>query len=635
MDTTKIKDDLYEAVNGEWIKDAVIPADKPATGGFQDLVDEIDDLLIADTKKMSADPSLIPNDLMKEYIAYFQLANDYQKRNQDGASPLLPLLNQVAELKNLADLDQQLTSWVLAGLPLPFGVDVDADMKNTKINALFAGAPNLILPDKTYYEPDHPQAPQLLAIFKEMTLKLFALAGYKADTAEKITDEALQFDKLLAPHVKSAEENADYSKMYNPESGEEFIKYSQQLDLKKLLIGLVGEVPEKIIVTEPLFFTKLNDLITPATFPQMKSWMLVMTINALTAYLSEEFRQVGGIYNRALSGAPEARPQGKAAFYLAAGRFDQIIGDYYGKKYFGEQAKKDVQQMVEQMIGIYQERLSSNSWLGEATREKAITKLKTLGIHVGYPEKIPPIYTQFTVTPAAKGGSLLSNALHFSQLKRRDEYAKWNKPVERDEWEMSANTVNAYYHPFRNIIVFPAAILQAPFYSLEQSSSENFGGIGAVIAHEISHAFDNNGSLFDEYGNLNNWWTDDDQTHFQALADQMIAEFDGLGIAGGKVNGKLTVSENIADAGGLSCALEAAKKDPNADLAGFFINWATIWRMKARQEYTQLLLSVDVHAPNKLRANVQVKNLAEFYQTFGIKPADTMYLAPEKRVSIW
>ena len=360
-----------------------------------------------------------------------------------------------------------------------------------------------------------------------------------------------------------------------------------------------------------------------------------MTLNALTAYLSEEFRQVGGIYSRALSGAPEARPQEKAAFYLASGRFDQIIGDYYGKKYFGEQAKRDVEQMVQRMVGIYQDRLSSNTWLSEATREKAIIKLNTLGIHVGYPEKIPAIYTHFKVTTAEEGGTLLSNALHFSHLKRKEDFKKWNQPVERDEWEMSADTVNAYYHPFRNIIVFPAAILQAPFYSLKQSSSENFGGIGAVIAHEISHAFDNNGSLFDEYGNLNNWWTEEDQKHFQALADQMIAEFDGLEIAGGKVNGKLTVSENIADAGGLSCALEAAKKDNNVDLEGFFINWATIWRMKARKEYTQLLLSIDVHAPNKLRANVQVKNLADFYQTFDIQPNDAMYLAPEKRVSIW
>lgn len=635
MDKTKIKEDLYEAVNGEWIEKATIPADKPATGGFQDLVDGIDDLLITDTKKMSENPSLIPNDLMKEYIAYFNLANDYQKRDQDGAAPMLPLLRQVEALKDLNDLAEQLTNWVLDGLPLPFGVDVDADMKNTKINALFAGAPSLILPDKTYYEADHPQAPQLLAIFKEMTLKLFDLAGYDAAVAEKITDEALQYDKLLAPYVKSAEENADYSKMYNPESGEKFIQHSQHLDLKNLLIGLIGEVPEKIIVTEPAFFEKLDELVNTKTFQQMKSWMLVMTLNALTAYLSEEFRQVGGIYSRALSGAPEARPQEKAAFYLASGRFDQIIGDYYGKKYFGEQAKRDVEQMVQRMVGIYQDRLSSNTWLSEATREKAIIKLNTLGIHVGYPEKIPAIYTHFKVTTAEEGGTLLSNALHFSHLKRKEDFKKWNQPVERDEWEMSADTVNAYYHPFRNIIVFPAAILQAPFYSLKQSSSENFGGIGAVIAHEISHAFDNNGSLFDEYGNLNNWWTEEDQKHFQALADQMIAEFDGLEIAGGKVNGKLTVSENIADAGGLSCALEAAKKDNNVDLEGFFINWATIWRMKARKEYTQLLLSIDVHAPNKLRANVQVKNLADFYQTFDIQPNDAMYLAPEKRVSIW
>lgn len=635
MDKTKIKEDLYEAVNGAWIKEATIPADKPATGGFQDLVDGIDDLLMADTKKMSDDPTLIPNDLMKEYIAYFQLANDYQKRDLDGAEPMLPLLKQVERLTGLDDLEQQLTSWVLDGLPLPFGVDVDADMKNTKINALFAGAPSLILPDKTYYEADHPQAPQLLSIFREMTIKLFTLAGYPADAAEKITDEALQYDKLLAPHVKSAEENADYSKMYNPESGEDFIRHSKYLDLKKLLVGLIGGVPEKIIVTEPAFFEKLDNLVNPDTFQQMKSWMMVMTINALTAYLSEEFRQVGGTYNRALSGALEARPQEKAAFYLATGRFDQVVGDYYGKKYFGEQAKKDVEQMVQRMVSIYQERLSDNTWLSESTREKAIVKLNTLGIHVGYPEKIPPIFTQFKVTPAEKGGTLLSNALHFSKLKRKNEYAKWNNPVERDEWEMSANTVNAYYHPFRNIIVFPAAILQAPFYSLEQSSSQNFGGIGAVIAHEISHAFDNNGSLFDEYGNLNNWWTEDDQQHFQELADQMIAEFDGLEITGGKVNGKLTVSENIADAGGLSCALEAAKKDRDVDLEGFFINWATIWRMKARQEYTQLLLSIDVHAPNKLRANVQVKNLTDFYQTFDIQPTDAMYLAPEKRVSIW
>ena len=200
---------------------------------------------------------------------------------------------------------------------------------------------------------------------------------------------------------------------------------------------------------------------------------------------------------------------------------------------------------------------------------------------------------------------------------------------------MPAHMVNAYYNPSFNIIVFPAAILQAPFYSLDQSSSENFGGIGAVIAHEISHAFDNNGAQFDEFGNLHNWWTDEDLKHFQGLAQDMIAEFDGLETEAGKVNGKLVVSENIADAGGLSCALEAAKSEPDVDLKAFFINWARIWRMKSSIERQKLLLSIDVHAPHVSRANVQPKNLADFYTTFEITSDDKMYLAPEKRVNIW
>jgi putative endopeptidase len=322
----------------------------------------------------------------------------------------------------------------------------------------------------------------------------------------------------------------------------------------------------------------------------------------------------------------------KSAYYLATGMFDQVVGDYYGRNYFGPQAKADVQQMVKKMITVYEQRLTHNTWLSTATREKAIVKLEKLGIQVGYPDAIDPLQLTFKTDTTQ---SLLANTLHFIHLSQLDKFSKWNQPVKRDQWEMSANTVNAYYHPFRNIIVFPAAILQAPFYSLDQPASANYGGIGAVIAHEISHAFDNNGSLFDEYGNLHNWWTADDKAHFKGLADNMIAEFNDLPFAKGKVNGKLTVSENIADAGGLSCALEAAKVESEVDLKAFFVNWATIWRTKARLEYQQLLLNIDVHAPAKLRANVQPQNLADFYTTFDIQAGDGMYLAPEQRVEIW
>ena len=251
---------------------------------------------------------------------------------------------------------------------------------------------------------------------------------------------------------------------------------------------------------------------------------------------------------------------------------------------------------------------------------------------MGYPDELDPLYTKFSVDESA---SLLDNDHEFTKIILKDHYGRLTKPVDRTRWGMPAHMVNAYYNPSFNIIVFPAAILQAPFYSLDQPASANYGGIGAVIAHEISHAFDNNGAKFDEYGNMNNWWTDADLKHFQELAEKMIKQFDGLTTPAGKVNGKLVVSENIADAGGLSCALQAAKEDGSADLRAFFINWARIWCMKSSLERQKLLLAIDVHSPHELRANIQVKNLDDFYQTFNVQPGDGMYLPASERVNIW
>ena len=231
--------------------------------------------------------------------------------------------------------------------------------------------------------------------------------------------------------------------------------------------------------------------------------------------------------------------------------------------------------------------------------------------------------------------SLVENARNLAKISIAHSWSKWNKPVDRSEWHMPAHMVNAYYDPQQNQIVFPAAILQAPFYSLEQSSSANYGGIGAVIAHEISHAFDTNGASFDENGSLNNWWTEADYTAFTERTDKIVEQFEGLDSYGAKVNGKLTVSENVADLGGVACALEAAKQDDDFSARDFFINFATIWRMKARDEYMQMLASIDVHAPAKLRTNVTLPNFDDFHEEFDIKAGDPMWRAPENRVIIW
>ena len=542
------------------------------------------------------------------------------------------MLASVENLNSYEDYQSQWKNWILAGMPSPISFDIDADMKNATVYALFASSPSLILPDKSYYEAEKKaQHDQLLQLWSSMVEALMDKLGYSKEEAKKIIDDAIKFDALLAPNVKSAEEAADYSKMYNPQTVAELASATDQLDIAAIIKQLVGEEPEKIIVTEPEYFKALNKILQD-NFELFKNWALIRVIRENASYLDDEMREINGRYGRALSGSKKPVSQRKFAFYLARDMFSQVAGDYYGKKYFGPQAKADVHHMVEQMIKVYKGRLTNNQWLSKDTRDKAILKLDKLGIQVGYPDKIPALYDQFKVDEEE---SLIANLNQLIVTANKELFSRWNTPVDRMRWEMSAATVNAYYHPFKNIIVFPAAILQAPFYSLKQSSSQNYGGIGAVIAHEISHAFDNNGSLFDEFGNLNNWWTDEDSAHFKQLAQKMIEEFDGIPFAGQKVNGKLTVSENIADAGGLSCALEAAKTEADFNAQEFFINWATIWRMKATEQYMQLLLSIDVHAPQKLRANIQAENLDDFYTAFDIKPGDEMYRAPEDRVHIW
>ncbi|WP_427910734.1 M13-type metalloendopeptidase [Pediococcus parvulus] len=637
-DATKLRNDFYDAINGEWIETAEIPSDHSSTGGFMDLVDDVDKKLMTDFADMKSGKLANNDPLIKEFLKFYDVAANFEKRDQDGAAPLKPYLEKVEAISSFADVNKQFKDWTLNGFPVPFDIGVEPDLKSqgkTKLNVLWAEGGSLILPDKTYYEKDNQAGPQLLAVFTQMAEKLLTMIGKSADEAKQIVADAKKFDASMAPFKKNSEEMSDVAKLYNPIDFAEFNKELGEFKIADGITELLGDTPKQVIVTEPKFFENFTKIVNEETFPAFKNWLIVNTVGQLAGYLGEEFRQVSGTYHRALSGQKEAMKQQKSAFYLARRTFSQVVGDYYGKKYFGEKAKQDVHDMVVAMTGVYKDRLQNNTWLSKATREKAVVKLSAMDIHVGYPDKMEPVYTRLHTNSVEDGGTLLGNAQAFAKIFTEDQLSKFNKPVDKEKWEMSADTVNAYYSPEGNLICFPAAILQAPFYSLKQSASENYGGIGAVMAHEISHAFDPNGALFDENGSLHNWWTETDMKEFKKRSQAMIEEFDGLPFAGGKVNGKLVVTENVADDGGLSCALEAAKHTENPDLEAFFVNWARVWRSKATKEYEQLLLSIDVHAPAKLRANVQVKNFDEFYQTFNVQQGDGMYLDPEKRVQIW
>lgn len=630
IDYDSIKDDLYLAVNGDWLAQAEIPADKAATGGFTSLRDQMEDLLLEETQAMRQGEIGLDQPEIQEFVAYYNKALDFEEREAQGSQPLQDEIAQVAHLEDIADFQAFAKDWTLKNNDLPFAISVEADMKDTDHYTLYLDAPSLVLPDTTYYEAGHEAGQALLDIFAKQSKELLAYCGI--DQADQLTADALAFDRSLARYMKSNEELADYPKLYNPRSLDQVQTYSSHFDFTAYFEAVLGQFPDQVIVTQPAFFDHFDELVNASTFDQVKAWLLVQVVNSASNCLSEEMRQIGSQYSLALSGNPETLSQDKQAFYAATAMFDQVIGLYYGKKHFGPQAREDVRQMVVEMIEVYKQRLEANDWLSPETIAKAIVKLDAIDILVGYPDTYPDIYRQFKVDPEL---SFYGNLQAFSQIKVADRLGRYGQVVDRTEWGMSPATVNAYYNPSFNHICFPAAILQAPFYAIDQSRSQNYGGIGAVIAHEISHAFDNNGAQFDEKGNMTNWWQEADYEVFNAKAEDMVDQFDGLPFAGGQVNGRLTVSENIADAGGLQAALEACRHEEDYDLQAFFINWARIWCQKARDQYKQLLLSMDVHAPSPLRANVQVKNIDAFHACFDVQEGDPMYLAKENRVVIW
>lgn len=628
-----IKDNLYMHVNYQWLQNAVIPDDKPDTGSFQELDEEVEKRLINDFNDYHAGKFTAPNDMFTEAMKLHTMVLDVDQRNHDGIRPLLPVINRIKRLRNLDDLRLQLSDWIKSALPLPFIVDIEPDWKNTAKNAVFMYAPSLILPDKTYYAK--ADSAKLLQSWATMSKQLLMHAGYLENVAQKMVDQALAFDKALVPYVMTSEELADMTKQYNAKTLSEVSAYSNAFDLSKMICELVDDEPDKVIITQPNYFAALDKLVNADTFTNLKSWLLIKTVNTYAPYLSETIRKTADMFHRTVSGIKASLTLDRFAYTVLDDEFKYVIGDFYGRKYFGEKAKANATAMIQEMIGVYKKRLENNTWLGAQTRAKAILKLNKIAIKVGFPEKIKPVYQKLHVTTKRDGGTLLSNYIAIKQVMLADNFEQFHKAVDRSEWDMPPQLVNACYDPSRNDITFPAAILEKPFYDLSQSHSQNFGGIGCVMGHEISHAFDNNGSHFDEYGNMVNWWTDEDAAYFKKLTQKMIDEFDGIPFAGSKVDGKLVVSENIADNGGMSCSLEALKQYDDIDLKAFFINWATIWRMKASTQYKLMLLATDVHAPEELRGNVVPQNFTEFYDAFGIHAGDGMWLDPTKRVQIW
>ena len=607
----RIQDDLYTFVNKEWIDHTSIPDDDDQIGAFAELTKKVNQALLTDLEMMSIGKKAIPDVEMKQAVLLYQLAVSIDRRNSEGIAPVVEDLTFIDSLMDVDDFNAHLADLFLRSIPLPFNMDVESDRSEYSVMRVMLWGPHTILPDICYYKPDMAaQKKELLNNWKMMVNALLEVGGFDYSKRKKYIDDALAFDELVALFVKSSEEWGDYVAAYNAVEIKEIAKKMNTVELKQFLDSLFSHVPEIIMVAEPRYFENFHIIFSRETFSYYKHWAYILHFLDAASYLDIK----------------------KQAFQIVSDLFPETIGAHYCQTYFAEGAKADVSEMAQEMLAAFKERIRDNGVFSASTKDKAICKLEKIIWQIGYPDKSTKIddYLQIDCSDSLyQAVSKIKESLIRKNLKLLDT------KMDRTKWGMATFVVDADYDPTTNTIVLPAAILQPPFYSVHQSRSQNLGGIGTIIGHELTHALDINGAKYDENGCVNNWWNEEDLKHFYSKARRMVKQAEEFLLPLGEVNGELTINENIADNGGMAIALHVMRDTPNADYAAFFSSWARIWREKLRAETLQQKLLTDEHAPGAVRVNMQPRNFPEWYETYPVDETDFMYLAPEKRVIVW
>lgn len=628
-----IASNFYQAVNKEWLLKAKIPVDSPSIDSFYTLDEDVKGKLKKDIKNLGEGKESSDITGMSEFITFYKAASDYKQREKDGLEPLKPYLKEIEDIKDLNDLANKSASLTDKGIPIPFGYDVGTNAENTSQKQIQLTPPSILLPDVSIYK-DESSKKQYLTPIETATQKALEMLGYSEKNSKRIVKEALEFDEIIAKYSLSNEEMSESKNLVHPKTAEEINAYSGSFKLYDVIKGIMGRDLETINVPNTKYFENYSKVVNQDNFSKIKSWMLMQEAMAASNSLTEDYRLNFASISMAITGTQKPISKEDTVYEMSVNLFSDVMSVYYGRKYFGEEAKTDVTGMIDKIKNVYRGRLQQNDWLTEETRNKAIEKLDKMKVFVGYQEDVNPGTKELHLDPNKSFFELSEDIAQFGKRYTIDHF---DEPIDKNKWSGSAFDINAYYNPESNSINFPAGILQAPFYDKNQSTEKNYGGIGVVIGHEITHAFDSNGADYDENGDMHNWWTKADSKAFDKRIKAFEDQWNGLEIYGTKVNGKLTVTENVADAGGLSSTLQVLKTDmTKPNLKDYFENYANIWKQKASLQYNKYTMVQDVHAPNELRVNQQLKNLPEFYEAYPqIKEGDAMYLAPSKRISLW
>lgn len=651
--TVKPTDDFFRHVNGTWLDKTEIPDDQTSWGGFNQL-----------RKKTDADVLEILNNAIKERdfpkvkdakgneidsdqekaVNYYETIMDTVARNKQGKAPVMPYLDKINEIKTKKDIENYITNMAPYGGGGFYGFGVFNDLKNSSINAGYMGAGSLGLTRDYYVDAN---VKDKLVKYEEFVAKMLQEFGDDAATAKKNAATIIAFETSLATPMMTKEESRDIRKLYNPMTVAELQKLAPTIDWNAHLKGIGVNDIDKIIVTDLGYFKAMSAIFAKSSVNDMKLFLRWSTINNALGVLSTDLETANWeFYSKEMRGAKKQRPRDERALGSLNGAVGEALGKLYVEKMFPPEAKKKAKEMIDNVMLGFEARIAQLPWMSAETKEKALDKLHKLTVKIAYPDKWKD-YSELDVKGLKNGGSYFENAKNVTKWNYDKTMAKLGKAVDRTEWGMSPQTVNAYFNPVNNEIVFPAAILQPPFYDYKADEAVNYGGIGAVIGHEISHSFDDSGARFDGDGNLKNWWTEDDSKKFATVGDQLVKQFsDIVAIDSTHLNGKYTLGENIGDLGGVQAAYEGLqiflkKNGRPADIDGytpeqrFFLSWGTIWRTKMRDEALKNLIMTDSHSPGMYRAYMPLKNVDAFYKAFNVKEGDKMYLKPEDRVRIW
>jgi putative endopeptidase len=639
-------DDFYNYVNGTWMKNAAIPADRGRWGAFEQLGKQADSMTLAVLEEALKSGKYGPETDQGKAVGIYGSYLDTAKRNALGNKPLKPYLSEIDKIKNVKALSKYIAKYMPYGESTLLGLGVDADAKNSNKNVVYMGAPGLGLPDRDYYLKTDAKSVEKQTKYKAFIVTLLKEFGSKEAQAKADAEIIFNTEKMLAENMLTKEQRRDPVLQYNPMSLADASKLVSNLDLPSFLKS-INILSDSVIVSEPNFFKAMNGLVDNNKMRELKLLFKWGTIRGSIGALSMKLERISfDFYSKYLRGTPAQRAIKERALGVVNRTVGEALGKLYVDKYFSEESKKKARQLVDDLIAAYRIRINNLDWMSESTKKMAQKKLDKLMIKIGYPDQWRD-YSKLKIVTKGKNASYFQNVMNAGYFEVMRNAAKFGKPVDKKEWLMSPQTVNAYYNPSYNEIVFPAAILQAPFFDARADAAVNFGGIGAVIGHEISHGFDDQGAQFDENGNLVNWWTEEDMKQFKARGAKLAAQFNGFeALPGQFVNGEFTMGENIGDLGGINAAydglqihLKRTGETQNIEdftpEQRFFLSWATVWRNKIRDEELSMRLKTDPHSPGYFRAIGPLQNHKGFYKAFNVQPGNKMYRDDSIRVNIW